>query len=327
MNTNYKEYTTEDFITDESFIAWCKNGSNHEFWQRLSIDHDINSKMIEAKAMVLKLNRTSADSMLLDNSQKNKLWARIDNSTSGKTVSINKRIFTYFAASIAACFLLIFAYNSIKNNVVTTANPKTIIALKSLENIQLPDQSNVSIMKGSEVSFDNSTFTKERTIHLKGHAFFKVEKGSEFNVITNQGSVRVLGTSFDVIESENNLRVICYTGKVEVVSQGKKVILTPGEETDFNTSTFKKNSILHGTSPSYISGRLSFNQVAISDIIIILEEEFNIKIKADQDFLAKKYSGDILLDTLENAMKSITWPYHLTYTKIGSEITINENEN
>jgi transmembrane sensor len=327
MNTNYKEFTTEDFITDETFIAWCKNGHNSEFWKELSTDPNINAVMVEAKSTLLKLHDITVDTNSIDITSKDKLWARIDNSTSGKTISINKRILTYLAGSIAACFLLIFAYNSISNNVVTPAIPKTIIASKSLENIQLPDQSNVSILKGSEVSFDNSTFTKERTIHLKGHAFFKVEKGSEFNVITNQGSVRVLGTSFDVIESENNLKVICYTGKVEVVSQGKKVILTPGEETDFNTSTLKKSSILHGEAPAYISGRLSFNQVAISDVVEILEKEFDINIIADQEFLAKKYSGDILLDNLDKAMKSITWPYHLSYSKKGGEITINKNEN
>jgi transmembrane sensor len=41
-------------------------------------------------------------------------------------------------------------------------------------------------------------WSKERTLSLEGEAFFEVQKGSKFSVVTSDGIVEVLGTSFDV---------------------------------------------------------------------------------------------------------------------------------
>ena len=94
------------------------------------------------------------------------------------------------AASILIIFGCYFAFNPLDTRYETSyAEQKTI---------KLPDGSEVVLNAKSVVNFTQKDWDTNRSIQLKGEAFFKVKKGSTFRVQTPKGQVTVLGTKFNV---------------------------------------------------------------------------------------------------------------------------------
>jgi len=60
--------------------------------------------------------------------------------------------------------------------------------------IALLDGSEVILNAKSTLKYDEKNWKNNREVFLKGEAFFKVQKGSTFNVTTGNGTVSVLGT-------------------------------------------------------------------------------------------------------------------------------------
>jgi len=104
----------------------------------------------------------------------------------------------------------------------------------------LPDSSTVVLNAGSEVKY-SSDFGEQRSIWLKGEAFFKVTKNidSPFIVYTNDFNVKVLGTEFNVSSSSINQTVSLAKGKVNVLLKESKdeINLLPNEELVWNSKT------------------------------------------------------------------------------------------
>jgi ferric-dicitrate binding protein FerR (iron transport regulator) len=322
MNSEYLKYSIEELIIDESFIAWCKGDGNHDIWDELLKDSTFQYKMIEAKEIVLQMSKNEAK---LDSIQKTQLWSRIDSSTEAKVIPITRRKWSmYSIAALASCFFLFFIFRSIMKSNIGGVDKTVIASQKGLSHM-LPDESDVHIEQGSKITYNNEKFTEERTVNLHGRAFFNVQKGIPFKVVTTLGEVKVLGTSFDVIEKDHKLRVVCYTGRVEVTSGSKKVILTQGEETDFDTPQMKKISLLTGTMPIYVNGISEFHDNSLEQIISIFEQELSINIEAPADFKTKKFSGKINFENIDEALKTITWPYFYNFTRDRNNVIIKKN--
>ena len=104
----------------------------------------------------------------------------------------------------------------------------------------LPDSSTVTLNAGSEVKY-SSDFGKQRSIWLKGEAFFKVTKNinSPFIVRTNDFKIKVLGTEFNVNSNTINQTISLAKGKVNVVIKESKdeINLLPNEELVWNSTT------------------------------------------------------------------------------------------
>src|SRR5690606_29503820 len=64
--------------------------------------------------------------------------------------------------------------------------------------IEPPDASTVTLNALSEVEVSETNWHDKRESHLKGEAFFKVQKGETVDVITSDGTVTVVGTEFSV---------------------------------------------------------------------------------------------------------------------------------
>ena len=90
----------------------------------------------------------------------------------------------------------------------------------------LPDSSFVALNMGSELYYTKKGWQTERRVELKGEAFFKVKKGSIFEVETDQGIISVLGTEFNVKSWNNYFEVTCYSGLVRVKTPKKTVQLS-----------------------------------------------------------------------------------------------------
>ncbi len=170
--------------------------------------------------------------------------------------------------------------------------------------ITLPDGSEMILNAKTTASFDRDGWNKNRTVALKGEAFFKVKKGSKFTVTTKNGEVSVLGTQFNV-QSENNLfEVTCFEGKVKVLNLKNQEILTAGKgyrnlDNSPEQWNFKSNK------PSWLTNTSSFRSTSIYHVIKELEEQYNLDINTKNINLKTIYTGTFPNNNQEVALKTV----------------------
>ncbi|MET2986105.1 FecR family protein [Aureibaculum conchae] len=95
--------------------------------------------------------------------------------------------------------------------------------------LELPDNSRVKLNAASSLQFKKGKWDNNREVNLVGEAYFKVAKGSQFDVNTWLGKISVLGTQFNVKQRANYFEVTCYEGLVSLKYKGKEINLPAGK--------------------------------------------------------------------------------------------------
>jgi len=210
---------------------------------------------------------------------------------------------------IAATLALFFAIYS-----VTSFNSTTIQTLASEKTqIILPDASNASLNALSSISFNKSKWTKKREIQLDGEAFFKVAKGSKFDVVTNDGIVSVLGTEFNVKQRDNVFEVTCFEGLVSVFHNTKTVKLKAGDSYSvINGNIIEREKDIRLT-PSWLKNSSYFKSMPYNEVIAEFERQYNVTIKTDAIDSNLLFTGNFTHNNFDLALKSITLPFNLKY--------------
>jgi len=181
--------------------------------------------------------------------------------------------------------------------------------------IELPDNSKVKLNAASSLKFEKRNWKKKREVNLVGEAYFKVEKGSQFDVVTWLGKVSVLGTQFNVKQRVNYFEVICYKGLVSVSYKGKEIKLPAG-----NTFKLIDGAIVEGETndsvPSWAAKNISsFKSVPYSEVIKEFERQYNIKVETNNIDAEQLFTGSFTNNDEELALKSITLPLQLKFNK------------
>ncbi len=322
MENRYTTFTSIQLAGEESFIRWVMHGENEVQWNRLLEQNpELRNKTEEAKQIVLSLSTATALSIPAE--EAGQLWNRIETSiqaTHAKHRPIIISPLWKWGLAAAACFTLVVWFNKInlRDQVYAQAGEK--------KEINLTDESVVTLNAGSMISYKGTTFNQDRVLRLDGEAFFNVKPGSTFTVKTNHGSVTVLGTSFNVISRDGIFEVNCYTGKVKVqTNKQTEVLITAGERSseNHNDQTLTKSVFLPGaTGPEWLSGKFVFENQPLSRVISELERQYGIKVNLEKGLEHVPYTGLFESGDLNEALKLITWPLHLKSTVSGKTVTI-----
>lgn len=185
----------------------------------------------------------------------------------------------------------------------------------------LPDGSQVEVNAGSDISWHPYWWRFSREVQLSGEAFFEVEKGETFAVISEQGRTEVLGTSFNVYAREDGYRVLCLTGKVSVTEpQGGNVILTPemfaGTEVAqgelLQIEEFSRDAVL-----SWRLNRFIYNSTPLEKVFRDVERHYDIRILVDSDSLTDRLYTGLFERSVspEDALEIICYSYGLRFDK------------
>jgi len=264
-----------------------------------SKDYKLNMKIIEG-AKQFKASHFSTVSSY--DELKAKLETKSTPIIQLKSYKILYRIAALFVIGFSSFFLFLFANSTTVN---TLASQKT--------NIELPDASNVTLNAASTIHFNKFLWNFKRKVDLEGEAFFKVQKGSKFDVITSGGIVSVIGTQFNVKNRANYFEVKCYEGIVSVETDGKSHRLTKG-----NTIRVVDNRIVADTTdniePKWINNSSSFKSVPLLEVINEVERQYNISINTQKVDTDQIYTGGFVHDNLDQALKAITVPFDLNYS-------------
>ncbi len=214
-------------------------------------------------------------------------------------------------AAAASIVIVLFVYQFVYNGGDSVY--KTELAQKT--SFDLPDGSSVNLNADSEVSFNKSNWSENRSLQLQGEAYFKVTKGASFTVNTEKGTVTVLGTQFTVNSRENLYQVICYEGKVLVVNQKQdSIYLTQGMAFTQQNGT-KTTSSLKDTEPSWINDESSFKEAPIALVLDELERQFAITISGRENLQDSSFTGRFSHKDANLALQTVFMAMEIQYTR------------
>ncbi|WP_456438021.1 FecR family protein [Psychroserpens sp.] len=222
------------------------------------------------------------------------------------------------AIKIAAVFVICFGVYFYTTTLDTTIN--TIVSQK--QSVELPDASIVELNAMSSLAFNESDWASNREVSLKGEAFFKVAKGSKFDVKTEDGIISVLGTQFNVKQRDNYFEVICYEGKVAVTHKTNTTKLLPGDSFFILDGKLIITEKENQSTPSWLQNQSRFRSLPYREVIAEFERQHDVFISLEKIDDSQLFTGSFTHNDIEIALKSITLPLHLTYSKTDNIITL-----
>ncbi len=313
MEAKYLHMSIEELAEDADFIHAVQSKLHLSKWPDWiqSQSDEVQSRLKKASVIVCSLSR-DIEQQAMDNSKVEKLWSRIEATTSKDSKSISKKntrtipMWAYITSIAAAIALLVFLNTGGTNQNITNGSKGSMA-------LALPSDSKVSLSSESSIKYNKEAWDTERNINLDGRARFDVSKGVPFNVITTEGSVHVLGTAFDVVEREGVFLVAVERGLVRVESGLNKMELGPGE-TFLKNPEFNDLKELSGSEYTYVD----LQNKTLGEAKKALEYMYSITFKglASEDTLLVNVSFES--NDLDAALKEVIWTAGMKYE-------INEN--
>lgn len=234
----------------------------------------------------------------------------------GKVIRLNSfQRFIRIAAAIAAIAVLSIYFLSSNDTAV-----RTDFAERS--EVVLPDNSEIILNAGSEITYNEENWEKERTLNLKGEAFFKVAKGKKFQVATADGTVTVLGTQFNVENRNGFFEVTCFEGLVSVSYKGKETQLSAGDAFLAIRGKIIPADSPTASVPAWMLDESSFKSTPLTYVLDELARQFDLKVSTQNVNLDQLYTGSFSNTNLNLALESISAPSNLEYTVEGKQVLI-----
>lgn len=211
------------------------------------------------------------------------------------------RIASVLVIAFGIYFLFVFNPNT---QIETLASEKTTI--------ELPDASLVSLNAYSTISFNKKDWKENRLVELDGEAYFKVSKGGQFDVKTQEGLVTVVGTEFNVKQRSNYFEVVCFEGKVKVVSDTISRLLQAGDSYRILNNMFTETTTT-SIKPKWTENISEFVSVPFKEVLAELERQYNIEVTFKDVNVNRIFTGGFMHNDLESALLSITQPMDMTF--------------
>lgn len=199
-------------------------------------------------------------------------------------------------------------------------------AVGETRQITLPDNSIVTLNAVSSVSFSTDRWSRERKVVLDGEAYFEVQKGKSFQVLTPGGKVTVLGTRFSVKDRPGFYEVVCYEGRVEVKGSGEAFQLAHQDYYREAGKSILQSTFSSATLPAWLGKESSFQSVPFSEVVHELERQYGKVVKLDQIDTLQRFTGKFPHQDLDTALQAITIPLNLSYKVDGKEIRLFHGE-
>ncbi len=194
--------------------------------------------------------------------------------------------------------------------------------------VLLPDNSRVQLNSNSELDFKSRNWKNNRELNLEGEAFFDVEKGQSFKVHSTEGTVEVLGTEFNVISREHYFEVRCQEGSVKVTSNtpGEEIILLPGNAVRIVNQALEKWDY-DINEPNWLLGESTFHNTPLIQVIISLENQFEINFDTSNIDLSDRFTGGFTHKDLNLALKTVMIPMDISYSVDNNTIILKDLNN
>lgn len=344
----FYHYNLEDFLTDDDFRLWVKNGQprNDFFWAKLRSDYPEKALLMDQAAeLILAWNKQPSDLTHdeLDQEVNRILNESVRTLPTKKTGVIQLR-WWYAAAAVLVLVGMTWLLSDSQlfgpdqftyKRYVTAAG----VPLKEVVNhtpkpmmVNLPDGSEISLMPNAAISYAADFIQHhKREVYLSGEAFFEVkkDKANPFFVYANDLVTRVVGTSFTIKSSTQRVEVIVRTGKVAVMQARdlsssepvNEMLLTPNQQIVFTSERpVMARSIT--SAPVAIANAsakpdFNFDNRPVGEVFKLLQETYGIPIlydsaKLENCHLRVSLSDEPFFDKLGIICSTIEASYQVT---------------
>ena len=309
----------EKYIKDNAFLArWIAGDLSPQELEKFQKSDDypvlkrINDASQNLKAPTFNDQALLSKLQELNNSQSTR--------PKGKVVKLIPN-WAYAAAAVVIAFG-VFYVMTMKSHFDTGFSEQLAVVL--------PDNSEVKLNANSHLDYKTIGWKSNRALQLNGEAFFDVEKGESFKVLTDVGMVEVLGTEFNVISRDSYFEVQCMEGKVRVTSAvlNKNVILLPGDAVRVVNNSLEKWDFAL-TESNWTLGESTFKNTPINQVLMSLENQFDITLDKSNIDSNKRFTGAFTHKDLKLALKTVSVPMGLSYSvnKETGVILLNSNNN
>ncbi|MEM6843879.1 MAG: FecR domain-containing protein [Bacteroidota bacterium] len=334
----YQEYTIEDFLLDESFVAWVNQSDSDAkigFWDSFLTEFpDQRTSMMEARRIVstLPFNTAGRPPEVVAQIKRN-IDAHADYHSE---IYISKKV-TFWRWSMAAVVTLLLASTIIyflrvsddQYQIATTDYGET-------EEVHLPDGTQVVLNANSKLRYAlTEESSSPREVWLEGEAFFSVThtvNNRKFMVHTSNLTVEVLGTEFNVNDRRGKTSVVLNSGRVKLAIPSQvdtsSVMMQPGERVQYTEEQITQEVVNTEVYTVWQNRQLMFDRTTLQEIAEILEDQYGYEvIITGQDLSQREISATeaIDIDDLDVLLEVIAKMYQINLTKDGNTLRVNDS--
>lgn len=230
--------------------------------------------------------------------------------------------------SAAAAITLLAATTMIWHNYTNDSYTTHYATTDHQQSANLPDQSVVSLDRGTILDIISEDFTKNRALSLTGRAYFDVAKDQQhpFTVTLPQGKITVLGTQFSISTIDNIEEIYVTEGHVRYDLADRSFDLKAGDYIKVLDGDVIRVAMKDTNYLSWRKGKLVLNDVTISTAIKNLSSHYQANITLDKDAVIKDCRISTTLDqeTLKEALEELSILLSLRYKEVGNEIVVTQ---
>lgn len=161
----------------------------------------------------------------------------------------------------------------------------------------LPDGTKVWINAGSSLTFPTVFTGSERSVQLKGEAYFEVAHNQKmpFRVEAGEQVVEVLGTHFNVMAypDETSVNTTLLEGSVRVIKGSKSRLIKPGQQSRVDNGDIEIIAADTQAVTAWKDGYFVFKNEDLNSIMRKISRWYNVDIKYEGYSGGKTFGGKI----------------------------------
>jgi len=258
--------------------------------------------------------------------------------TEKKIIPLNRTKRIRMVSGVAASLLIGLAILRLVVGPLVPAKTEQLASSTIMINGTLPDGSAISLNSNSQLIYPDRFEKRNRTVELKGEAFFKVAHNPKqpFIIHTGNATIKVLGTSFSVkAYPGKNTEVTVASGLVQLY----KVDSLTGDTASIKLAAGQKGILpLTSNKPQLLEERLQpddlfwadktliFNQTPLSNVFALLEKHYQVVIQVTNPAVYEcRYSATFTNNTIDEILMMIASTYNFELTKKDSVYSLKGN--
>ncbi|WP_158526211.1 FecR family protein [Pedobacter paludis] len=164
--------------------------------------------------------------------------------------------------------------------------------------LNLPDGTVVWLNAASFIRYPSNFAAKgNRSVELKGEAYFEVakDKSRPFVVTSGSQTVEVLGTHFNVnaYEDEPNQKTTLIEGSIKVAVPGVQKLINPGEQASFTKGLLQVATANTADAIAWKEGKFRFNETPMEELLRQLGRWYDLQLEFPTGVPQRQFSGGI----------------------------------
>jgi len=327
LSKDIKAFSLQDFLTDESFIAWVKNpnGKYNAFWSAALLDHPEKLQMINSAKEIINSFNYKVDS--LTDAGIDQLWRDISQETSQNERKVFK--ISNWLRAVVAVLIMGILISVIYRKFVVNQAIEVIVPYGETRTVFLPDSSKIVLNANSKLTYHKNWDGKSiREVWINGEGFFSIAHlhrsgaitaGQRFIVHAAKTNVEVLGTTFNLSSRHEVVKVALVTGKVLLRSGANlSYIMKPGDIVQHtgDQDTIVKRRGATAKMAVWQNGELNFDNTPVIEICQYIEDIYGYKVILKDPAIGKRMlTGTFTTKTEDDLIKILKATLNLSVVK------------